>query len=146
MKRSWILFSTIAAMVLMAAAVEPVEKGSTPTASPSKTSENNKDFACNLFRSIIEHKGGDSSIVVSPISVGYLLGMLNEGAGGKTRQQITNVLGLSGSVQEINKHFKKMMDQAANVDPKVTVKTANSIFFKSNEKLIPQYKIGRAHV
>ena len=108
------------------------------TESQRKMSECNNDFACNLFRTISKQKHG--SIVISPISVSYLLGMLNEGADGETRRQITGVLGLDGSVEEINKYFKKMMDDASKVDPKVTVKTANCIFFKSDEKLIPKYK------
>ena len=168
MKRSWI-FNTLAVVVLLStllaltkggnnlyAGEQPVKEKITPsqdkmsdnnndpaqdiklTESQRKMSDNINDFACNLFRTIIEHKHG--SIIVSPISVGYLLGMLNEGADGETRQQITNVLRLGGSAEEINEYFKKMMDEASKADPKVTVKTANCIFFKSNEKLIPQYK------
>ena len=152
MKRLWIL-STLCVAVLMAgllvfasdgnyfdAGVLPEKKDITSIESQDEIPDNEDDFACKLFRTIIEQKGSDSSIVVSPISVGYLLGMLNEGAGGETRRQITNVLGLDGSVLEINKYFKKMMDDASKVDPKVTVKTANCIFFKSDEKLIPKYK------
>ncbi len=101
---------------------------------------NDNDFACNLFRIINEQQGGDGSIIVSPISVGYLLGMLHEGADGETRQQINNVLGMGGSVQDINKYFKKIMDDAPNVDPTVTVKTANCIFVISGYSLIPQYR------
>ena len=56
------------------------------------------DFACNLFRSIYTQRQDNGSIVVSPLGVGFLLGMLNDGADGKTRQQITNVLGLDGYV------------------------------------------------
>ena len=140
MKRFWI-FNTMAAMVLMAAAVlPPGVKGNTPAASQSVMPENNNDFACNLFRTIYEQEQSDGSIVVSPISVSYLLGMLHEGAEGKTRQQINDVLGLGGSVTEINKYFKKKMNEASNVDTTVTVKTANCIFFKSGKKLIPKYK------
>ena len=139
MKRFWI-FSIMAAVVLVSTAAAPMGKDSPSTASQSEMPSNNNDFACDLFRTIIEQKQNDSSIVVSPISVSYLLGMLHEGADGKTRQQINDVLGLGGSVEEINKYFKKKMDEASKVDPKVTVKTANCIFFKSGQKLIPQYK------
>ena len=139
MKRFWI-FSIMAAVVLVSTAAAPMGKDSPSTASQSEMPSNNNDFVCNLFRTIIEQKQNDSSIVVSPISVSYLLGMLHEGAGGETRKQITDVLGLGGNVLEINKYFKKKMDEASKVDPKVTVKTANCIFFKSGKKLIPQYK------
>ncbi len=105
-----------------------------------KMRDNNNDFACNLFRTITKQKKG--STIVSPISVSYLLGMLNEGADGYTRQQITDVLGLGGSVKEINEYFKKMMNEASNIDPCVTVKIANCIDVNSamHISLIPQYK------
>ena len=113
---------------------------SAPTSLQGKMADNNNDFACNLFRSICEQKGGDTSTIVSPISVSYLLGMLNEGADGETRQQITDVLGLGGSVQEINDYFKKMMHEAQSVDPNVTLKSANCIYFIMGKSINPQFK------
>ena len=118
-----------------------IPKDITLTESQRKMCENNNDFACNLFRTISKHKHG--SIVMSPISVSYLLGMLNEGADGETRRQITDVLGLNGStVEEINEYFKKMMNQAPNVDSTVTIKTANCIDVNSamDIRLTPQYE------
>ena len=113
-------------------------KDSTPTAPQGKMADNNNDFACKLFRTINEQKKG--STIVSPISVSYVLGMLNEGADGETRQQITDVLGLGGSVQEINKYFKKMMGDAQSVDPSVTLKSANCIYFRLGVRINPKYK------
>ena len=113
------------------------------TESQRKMCENNNDFACNLFRTIYKQKKDNRGIIVSPISVSYLLGMLNEGADGETRRQITDVLGLDGStVEEINKYFKKMMDETPIVDTKVIVKTANCIDVNSAKeiRLIPQYE------
>ena len=104
--------------------------------------DNNNDFACRLFRTIEEMKQKDGSTVLSPISVTYLLGMLNSGAEGETRQQITHVLRLANSVQEINEYCKTMIEEAPNVDPSVTVKIANCIDVNSamGISLIPQYK------
>lgn len=136
MKRFW-KFGALFAMVLMSGLLT-FGQVSAPTSLQGKMADNNNDFACKLFRTINEQKKGSS--IVSPISVSYVLGMLNEGADGETRQQITDVLGLGGSVQEINEYFKKMMDEAQSVDPSVTLKTANSIFVISGKRLIPQYK------
>ncbi len=104
--------------------------------------DNNNEFACRLFRTIEEMKQEECSSILSPISVSYLLGMLNAGADGETRQQITDVLGLGGSVQEINEYCKKMIEEAPYVDPSVTVKNANCIYVNSalGISLIPQYK------
>ena len=111
---------------------------SAPTSRQSKMPDNNNDFACKLFRTINKQKKG--STIVSPISVSYVLGMLNEGADGETRRQITDVLGLGDSVQEINEYFKKMMGDAQSVDPSVKLKNANCIYCKLGKSINPKYK------
>ena len=117
-------------------------KDSAPTATQGKIADGNNDFACNLLRAIYEQQQGGGSFIMSPISVSYLLGMLNAGAEGDTQRQITDVLGLDGSPQKINQHFKKIMDKASSIDSTVTIKIANSININSARgyRLIPKYK------
>ena len=103
------------AVVLMSSLLT-LAKDSAPTATQGKTPEKNNDFACNLFRAIYEQQQGGGSFIMSPISVSYMLGMLNAGAEGETQRQITDVLGLDGSPQKINQHFKKIMNEASSVD------------------------------
>ena len=132
---------TMVAVVLMSSLLT-LAKDSAPTATQGKTPEKNNDFACNLFRTIYEQKHSNGSFIMSPISVGYLLGMLNAGAEGETQRQITDVLGLDVSAQEINQYFKKIMNEASSVDSTVTIKIANSININSARgyRLIPKYK------
>ena len=138
MKRFW-KYVIILTMVLMSGLLT-FGQVSAPTSLQGKMADNNNDFACNLFRTINEQKGGDKSTIVSPISVSYVLGMLNEGADGETRRQITDVLGLGGSVREINEYFKKLMHEAQSVDPSVTLKNANCIYFNLRMSINPKYK------
>ena len=167
MKRSWIL-GTLAAVVVLtcllalghhnndlndgessvkeeiittASQQDKQPDNDTLTISQDELLDNNNDFACNLFRTIYERQG-DGTFVVSPISVSYVLGMLNEGASGKTRQQIINVLGLSGSTQKINEYFKTMIHKVSRADSNVTLQLANCIDVNSamGIRLIPQYK------
>ncbi len=114
----------------------------TLTAEQQQMRDNNNEFACRLFRTINQQKDGNGSLIVSPISVTYLLGMLNTGADGQTRQEITDVVGLGTSVQEINEYCKKMIDEAPLVDPSVTVQIANCIDVNSalGITLVPQFK------
>ena len=132
---------TMVAVVLMSSLLA-FAKDSAPTATQGKMTEGNNDFACNLFLTIYEQKHSNGSFMMSPISVGYLLGMLNAGAEGETQHQITNVLRLNDSAQKINSYFKKVMDEASGVDSTVTIKIANSININSasNYRLIPKYK------
>ena len=136
MKRFW-KYGAIVAMVLMSGLLT-FGQVSAPTSRQSKMPDNNNDFACKLFRTINKQKKG--STIVSPISVSYVLGMLNEGADGETRRQITDVLGLGDSVQEINEYFKKMMGDAQSVDPSVKLKNANCIYCKLGKSINPKYK------
>ncbi|MBR4829878.1 MAG: serpin family protein [Muribaculaceae bacterium] len=102
--------------------------------------DNNNEFAWRLFQTMQEQKG-DSSTVISPIGVTYMLGMLNTGAAGTTRDEITNVLGFGNDPQAVNEYCKKMIDEAPNVDPAATVRIANSIYVNSAKglSLLKQY-------
>ena len=118
----------------------PEAKSIVLTEAQKQMRDNNNDFACRLFRTISEEKG-ERSTFLSPISVSYLLGMLNAGADGETRGQIMDVLGLGNDPAAINAYFKKMIDEAPGVDQGVTVKIANAIDVNSamGVNLYPQY-------
>ena len=133
-----VLACNTTAFVTAKAESVPEKKDAQLAESQRKT--NNNDFACNLFRTITEQRQDGISTIVSPISVSYVLGMLNEGADGETRRQISDVLGLGGSVEEVNKYVKKMMDEALAADSSVTVKIANCLDVISKYNIIPQYK------
>jgi serpin B len=102
--------------------------------------DSSNGFAWRLFQTIQEQKG-DSSTVLSPISVTYLLGMLNAGAAGTTRDEITAALGFGNDPEAVNEFCKKMIDEAPNVDPAATVKIANCINVNSDKglSLLNQY-------
>lgn len=46
--------------------------------------QKNNDFSFNLFRAICNAEEAGKSVVASPLSVTFLMGMLNDGADGKT--------------------------------------------------------------
>ena len=120
----------------------PEKNNITLTAEQQQMRDNNNEFACRLFRTIAQQQDEPGSIISSPISVTYMLGMLNAGADGETRQQIMDVLGLGNDPAAINAYCKKMIDEAPYVDPSVTVKIANCIDVNSamGISLYPQYK------
>ena len=102
--------------------------------------DNNNEFAWRLFQTMQEQKG-DTSTVLSPISVTYMLGMLNAGAAGTTRDEITATLGFGSDPAAVNEYCKKMIEGAPNVDPAATVKIANCINVNSAKglSLLKQY-------
>ena len=90
------------------------------------------DFAFELFRKV----SSDKSEIISPISVTYALGMLNNGATGETQEQINKVLGFGDKGADgINAFCKKMLTEAPVLDKLTNVSIANNIFMNNGYKL-----------
>lgn len=91
--------------------------------------QSNNDFALNLFR---EARTEDSQIL-SPLSITYALGMLNNGAAGKTQEEINKVLGFGeAGVDAINQFCRKLLTEAPKLDAETTAEIANTIFVNSH--------------
>ena len=95
----------------------------------------NNDFAFNLMRKVADE---EKSQIVSPISITYALGMLNNGATGETRQQINRVLGFKDA-SEANDFCKKMLTQAPYLDSQTKVLIANTIYVNKDYTLKPAF-------
>ena len=118
----------------------PEKKPIQLSAEQKQMRDNNNEFAWRLFQTMQEQKG-EVSTVLSPISVTYMLGMLNAGAAGTTRDEITATLGFGSDPTAVNEFCKKMIEGAPNVDPAATVKIANCINVNSamGLSLLKQY-------
>ena len=90
---------------------------------------NNNDFAFNFFRQASKpFMQEGKSLVVSPLSVTYALGMLNSGAQGKTAEELTSVLGFNGCTsQAVDELCQEIIENAPHVDSQVNLKLANCI-------------------
>ena len=85
----------------------------------------NNNFAFNLFRKA----RGEESKVLSPLSITYALGMLNNGADGQTQQEINQTLGFGeAGADAINAFCQKMLKEAETLDEKTKSIIANTIF------------------
>ena len=90
----------------------------------------NNDFAFRLFR---ETRGTRSSIM-SPLSITYALGMLNNGAAGQTQQEICDVLGFGeAGADGINNFCRKMLNEAPTLDENTAAEIANTIYVNSGK-------------
>ena len=90
-----------------------------------KLIESNNDFAFNLFRKARI----DTSCVLSPLSITYALGMLNNGADGQTLKEINQTLGFGeAGADAINAFCQKMLKEANTLDPETKALIANTIF------------------
>ena len=96
----------------------------------------NNDFAFNLFRVA----DAQNSTILSPISITYALGMLNNGAAGDTQAQINKVLGFGETGAEgINAFCKKMLTEAPNLDKSTKVLISNTIYMNQGYELKPLF-------
>ena len=112
--------------------------------------DQSNDFAFNLFREVpagygftsprgcvppedYDDKVAMGNNILSPISIIYALGMLNNGATGETQQQINKVLGFADTgVEGINTFCKKMLLKALYNDSDTKLNIANNIYFNTS--------------
>ena len=110
----------------------------------------NNDFAFNLFRKIALrlsdvscsacYDGSEKSTIISPISITYALGMLNNGAAGETQAQINKVLGFGkAGADGINAFCQKMLAEAPKLDKLTKVMIANTIYMNKDYELKPDF-------
>ena len=106
---------------------------------------NTNEFSFNLFKQIVDSRLADESlrkqsIIVSPISITYALGMLNNGAAGDTQDQINKVLGFGNTgADSINAFCRKILKSAPSLDSLTKVMIANNIYVNNQYVLKPEF-------
>jgi serpin B len=100
------------------------------TASEKLLVESNDRFGLKLFKEIVKEEK-DKNIFISPLSVSMALGMTYNGAAGTTREAMQKTLELSGlTIEEVNKSYKSLLELLSQLDPKVRLQIANSIWYR----------------
>lgn len=94
------------------------------------------DFSFRLFK----ETRGDINQVISPLSVTYALGMLNNGAAGVTRQEICQTLGFGDTGADgINAFCRKMLTELPTLDEQTKVMLSNAIFLNQPRYFLPEF-------
>ena len=90
----------------------------------------NDKFALKLFREIVNSED-EKNIFISPLSVGFALGMTYNGAEGSTEEAMRSTLEFGElSREEINESYKSLMELLVNLDEKVILRIANAIWYR----------------
>ena len=122
--------------VNMYAEVKPVKL----TAEQQVFANDNNGFTLNFFQSL-NGKMKNRSIVCSPLSITYVLSMVNDGATGTTEQELEQTLGFhKGGIQAVNDYCKNLIDNLPHVDEKVQLNIANAIFVNDKYQLKKQFQ------
>lgn len=101
----------------------------------------NNGFTLNFLKTVNDADQSGKSFIYSPLSITYVLGMVNDAATGTTEQELEQTLGFhEGGIQAVNDYCKKLIDGLPKVDNKVTLDIANAIFLNKDYTLKKQFQ------
>lgn len=123
--------------VNMLSTPQPIEL----TASQKIFASDNNGFSLNFFKTANESVENDKSMIYSPLSIVYLLGMINDAATGTTEEEIEQTLGFhQGGIQAVNEYCKQLITKLPKVDTDVNLNIANAIFVNKGYTLKKQFQ------
>lgn len=94
----------------------------------------NNGFTLNFLKSVNNADKSGKSFIYSPLSITYVLGMVNDAATGQTEQELEQTLGFrQGGIKAVNDYCKKLIDGLPKVDNKVTLNIANALFVNQDK-------------
>ena len=101
----------------------------------------NNSFTLNFLKTVNETDRSGRSFIYSPLSITYVLGMVNDAATGNTEKELEETLGFhEGGIQAVNDYCKNLIDNLPKADADVELNIANAIFVNKNYTLLPQFE------
>lgn len=98
------------------------------------------DFGITLFKEVAASDAEADNVFISPTSVALALAMTYNGAGGDTKTAMENTLRKAGfTLEEINQSYKSLMGALVSVDPGVLLEIANSIWYRQDFSVLPDF-------
>lgn len=110
-----------------------------------KFTQNNNAFTLQFLKTVNDADQTGKGFIYSPLSVTYVLSMVNAAAEGQTSQEIEQTLGFmlgytEAGLNDVNAYSKKLIEGLPLVDPNVQLSIANAIFVSSCYTLKPQFQ------
>ncbi len=100
----------------------------------------NNAFGFDIFKTILTSEGDSKNVFVSPLSISLALAMTYNGANGNTKTEMQNTLRFPTlASDEINGYFQKLSTSLLQIDPKVTLGIANSIWYRQGFFVLPAF-------
>lgn len=99
------------------------------TAAQKQFAADNNTFTLKFLKTVNEADQSGKSFIYSPLSITYVLGMVNDAAEGVTEKELEETLGFhEGGIQAVNEYCKTLIEGLPKVDNTVTLNMANAIF------------------
>lgn len=88
-------------------------------------------FGFNILNKLY-NEAPEENIFISPTSIALALSMAYNGSGGETKEEMAKVLAISDiSLEKLNQETQNLIVQYKDIDPKVEIALANSIWTRS---------------
>lgn len=102
---------------------------------------NNNAFTIKFLKAMNDADKSGKSFVYSPLSITYVLSMVNTASEGATRMELQNTLGFgNGEIKDVNGFCKRLIDGLPRVDTSVQIHIANAIYVNKNSTLKKQFQ------
>lgn len=90
-------------------------------------------FSLKLLKQVATTSTNNKNLMLSPLSISMAIAMTSNGSNGTTLEGIRNTLGVNAFTEEqVNKYYEHLIADLPALDPKATVKIANSIWYRNN--------------
>ncbi len=117
---------------------EPLKLNINRTTKSLVTSSAN--FGIDLVNKVAEFETKKENWMISPLSVTIALAMTYNGANGETKKAMEKTLKFKGiDINEINANLKDLIEKLTSVDKRVELDIANSIWYRQNFTVIPDF-------
>jgi len=104
------------------------------TATQLELIESDNTFGFDIFSLVMQKNTDVENVMISPLSISYALSMTLNGANGVTRDSMMKALRYYNiDIEDINNSYKDLTDKLIEVDERVLMEIANSIWIE--EKL-----------
>ena len=108
--------------------------------SEERMMEESSEFAFRFFKQVNQTEVKEPNWMVSPLSASFALGMITNGAGGNTLDEMKATLGFSDlSLDEMNAYYRKLADELLDLDNTTTLGIANSIWIEDGFKVYDSF-------
>ncbi|MFC1725515.1 serpin family protein [candidate division KSB1 bacterium] len=98
-----------------------------------------ENFGLKFFKEVV-NQDENKNIFLSPLSVSMALGMTLNGANGQTEEDMKSTLEFTGMSQEnINSAYKSLIELLLNLDSKVIMELANSIWYRYDVQVLQDF-------
>lgn len=112
-----------------------------PVQIPARISEGTNEFSFNFLHTLQQTQAPGENLFVSPLSLHMALGMLLNGAEQETADEILKTLEMEGvSLSDLNNAYKTLINDLPVADSKVNLGLANSIWYKSDFEVKPDFQ------